>query len=123
MRVWHYNKVFYMERKRDLIISWQYEFGDESGGNKTGFNCILILVLLGCKKYRENNLTWNKQGGSLVIYWIKGHTDNIQCFANLILNNDVILVYKSPRMQSCLHAWARWAISLGPHVHRGIMLI
>jgi hypothetical protein len=25
MRVWHYNKGFYMERKRDLIISWQYE--------------------------------------------------------------------------------------------------
>ena len=25
MRAWRYNKVFYMERERDLIISWQYE--------------------------------------------------------------------------------------------------
>ena len=24
MRVWHYNEGFYMERKRDLIISWRY---------------------------------------------------------------------------------------------------
>jgi hypothetical protein len=25
MRTWHYNEGFYMERKRDLIISWRYE--------------------------------------------------------------------------------------------------
>ena len=46
MRAWRYNKVFYMERKRDLIISWQYEsLAMNQGAIKQGFTEHVFHVL------------------------------------------------------------------------------
>jgi len=41
MRVWHYNEGFYMERKRDLIISWRYaSLAMNRGAIKQGFTVL-----------------------------------------------------------------------------------
>jgi hypothetical protein len=52
MRVWHYNEGFYMERKRDLIISWQYvNLAMNRGAIKQGFT----VHVLSCK-YEINKI-------------------------------------------------------------------
>jgi len=46
VRVWHYNEVFYMERKRDLIISWQYaSLAMIQGAIKWGFTVFVASPL------------------------------------------------------------------------------
>jgi hypothetical protein len=41
MRVWRYNKIFFHGKKTGLDNFMAIcEFGDEFGGNKTGFYCI-----------------------------------------------------------------------------------
>ena len=45
MRVWRYSEVFYMERKRDLIISWRYaSLAMNRGAIKRGFTVLGITM-------------------------------------------------------------------------------
>jgi len=41
-------QVFFLHGKKTGLDSFMaiYEFGDESGGNKTGFYCILLVIFV-----------------------------------------------------------------------------